>query len=66
MLSTKWYNEGTKNSVKAKNGPHFTAHAGRIEFHAPCRARKLDRLKVAALILLLAVAAFAMYLWLSA
>lgn len=48
------------------HGPHFTAHAGRIEFHAPCRARKLDRLKVAALILLLGVAAFAMYLWLSA
>lgn len=24
MFSTKWYNEGTKNSVKAKNRPHFT------------------------------------------
>lgn len=30
MFSTKWYNEGTKNSVKAKNRPHFTAQLCQI------------------------------------
>lgn len=48
------------------HGPHFTAHGGRIEFHAPCRGRKSDCLKVVALGLLLTVSAFAVYLWMSA
>ena len=48
------------------HGPHFTAHGGRIEFHAPCRALKTDCLKVAALVLLLAVAAGGLYFWLFA
>ena len=30
MFSTKWYNEGTKNSVKAKNRPHFTVQLCQI------------------------------------
>ena len=48
------------------HGPHFTSHGGRIEFHSPCRARKTDCIKVVAMGLLLAVAALAVYLWLSA
>lgn len=48
------------------HGPHFTAHGGRIEFHAPCRAHKTDCLKLVALLLLLVAASVALVLWLSA
>lgn len=48
------------------HGPHFTAHGGRIEFHAPCRAQKTDCLKVVALVLLIVAATGGLWLWLRA
>jgi hypothetical protein len=47
------------------HGPHFSTHGGRIEFHAACRERNPECLKLVALVLLLLAAAGGLVLWLT-